>query len=99
MVIKCFKKHANSEGKISKDSFKKILAGVMHEDLAAQVFDSFDRDHSGTMDVKEYLAMMGVSHGGTIEQKLRASFELFDKNGDGVLSKDEIRDMFISIVK
>jgi len=43
--------------------------------------------------------MMGVSHGGTIEQKLRASFDLFDKNGDGVLSREEVRDMFISIVK
>ena len=71
----------------------------MHEELCDQVFDSFDRDHSGALDVKEYLMMMGVTHGGTIDQKLRASFDLFDKNGDGVLCKAEIREMFVSIVK
>eukprot|EP00727_Mastigamoeba_balamuthi_P007799 m51a1_g364 hypothetical protein (199) ;mRNA; r:601183-602152 len=99
MVMKSFKKHATGDGKISRDAFKKILAGVMHDELAEQVFDSFDRDGNNTMDVHEYLMMMGVTHGGTIEQKLRASFGLFDKNGDGVLSKEEVREMFILIVK
>jgi hypothetical protein len=28
-----------------------------------------------------------------------ASFEIFDKNGDGVLSKDEVRSMLIMVVK
>ncbi|KAH3761242.1 hypothetical protein Pelo_6934 [Pelomyxa schiedti] len=99
VVLKSFQKHADRNGKISSAAFKQILDGVMHPDLADKVFASFDRDNSGTMDVREYLAMMGVTHGGTLEQKLNASFELFDKNGDGVLSKEEIREMFVMIVK
>ena len=39
-----------------------------------------------------------VTHGGTIEQKLKASFEMFDKDGNGELSKVEVREMFMLIV-
>eukprot|EP01106_Pelomyxa_sp_JSP_P015350 TRINITY_DN525_c0_g1_i1.p1 TRINITY_DN525_c0_g1~~TRINITY_DN525_c0_g1_i1.p1 ORF type:complete len:203 (+),score=59.79 TRINITY_DN525_c0_g1_i1:54-611(+) len=99
VVYTSFKKHAGKDGKITRETFKEILAGVMHPELADKVFDSFDRDHSNSMDVREYLSMMGVTHGGSLEQKLEASFELFDKNGDGVLDRSEIRDMFIMIVK
>jgi len=51
------------------------------------------------MDVYEYMALMGVTFGGTIEQKLQASFEIFDKDGNGQLSKDEVRQMLIMVVK
>jgi hypothetical protein len=88
------------------------------------------------MDIHEYLALMGVTFGGTTEQKLKgthqfstplfkvalniffannilefdndihflklcfvASFEIFDKNGDGVLSRDEVRSMLVMVVK
>jgi len=99
VVFKSFQKHAGKDGKITKAQFKQILDGVMHPDLADKVFESFDRDNSGTMDVREYLAMMGVTHGGTLEQKLNASFELFDKDASGDLSRDEIKEMFVMIVK
>lgn len=51
------------------------------------------------MDVREYMALMGVTFGGTIDQKLRASFEIFDRNGDGSLSKDEVRQMLTMVVR
>eukprot|EP01105_Mastigella_eilhardi_P002573 TRINITY_DN1321_c0_g2_i1.p1 TRINITY_DN1321_c0_g2~~TRINITY_DN1321_c0_g2_i1.p1 ORF type:complete len:176 (-),score=64.83 TRINITY_DN1321_c0_g2_i1:109-636(-) len=97
-ALKSFAKHA-VDGKITRQAFKTILAGIMYDELADQVFDSFDRDKNGYMDLDEYLTMMGVTHGGTVQQKLNASFDLFDKNGDGTLSRDEIREMFILIIK
>ncbi|KAH3766219.1 hypothetical protein Pelo_1893 [Pelomyxa schiedti] len=99
LVLKNFRKYATRDGRITRDAFKLILGGVMHDDLAEQVFDSFDFDHNGYMDVREYLSMMGVTHGGSLEQKLNASFDLFDKNGDGVLSKEEVKGMFVLIIK
>lgn len=71
----------------------------MDEDLARKVFASFDADHNGTLEIDEYLTMMGVLHWGSVEQKLKASFSLFDKNGDGQLSRVEINEMFVSMVK
>eukprot|EP01107_Rhizomastix_libera_P008061 TRINITY_DN2312_c0_g1_i4.p1 TRINITY_DN2312_c0_g1~~TRINITY_DN2312_c0_g1_i4.p1 ORF type:complete len:192 (+),score=47.67 TRINITY_DN2312_c0_g1_i4:26-601(+) len=97
-LMKSFKKHASSGGTITRAGFKRLLQGVMAEELADKVFDSFDRDGNGTMDLREYLMMMGVTHGGTIEQKLKASFEMFDKDGNGELSKVEVREMFMLIV-
>eukprot|EP00029_Vermamoeba_vermiformis_P006964 TRINITY_DN2877_c0_g1_i1.p1 TRINITY_DN2877_c0_g1~~TRINITY_DN2877_c0_g1_i1.p1 ORF type:complete len:144 (+),score=30.14 TRINITY_DN2877_c0_g1_i1:36-467(+) len=100
LIFKSFEKSAHGS-KISRENFLKIMDnhGVMERDLANQVFDSFDRDGNGDMDLEEYMALMGVTFGGNIEQKLRASFEIFDKNGDGVLSKDEVRRMLVMVVK
>lgn len=50
------------------------------------------------MDINEYLALMGVTFGGTVNQKLRASFHIFDKDGNGSLSKDEVRDMLRMVI-
>ena len=43
--------------------------------------------------------MCGVTKGGSTEQRLEASFELFDANGDGVVSKDEVRAMLIMLMQ
>ncbi|KAH3756256.1 neurocalcin-like [Pelomyxa schiedti] len=99
VIVKNFKKHATADGRITRDAFKKILGGVMHDALAEQVFDSFDADGNGYMDLREYLAMMGVTHGGNLDQKLNASFDLFDKDGNGTLSRDEVKGMFVLIIK
>lgn len=52
-----------------------------------------------TMDINEYLALMGVTFGGTVQQKLRASFAIFDKDGNGSLSKEEVRDMLRMVIQ
>lgn len=39
------------------------------------------------------MAMMGVTFGGTIEQKLEVSFQLFDEDGNGELDEQEIKKM------
>jgi Ca2+-binding EF-hand superfamily protein len=51
------------------------------------------------MDVREYMALMGVTFGGSMDQKLKASFEIFDRNGDGSLSKEEVRQMLTMVVR
>lgn len=43
--------------------------------------------------------MCGMTRAGTIEQRLEASFDLFDANGDGVLSKEEVRSILIMLVQ
>jgi len=100
LIIESFKKQAKN-GKITREVFVKIMAnhGVMDAELSNQVFDSFDKNKNNEMDIHEYMALMGVTFGGTMEQKLKASFEIFDKNGDGVLSRDEVRNMLIMVVK
>ena len=50
------------------------------------------------MDAKEYILMMGLTHGGSMEQKLKASFQMFDADGNGNLDPQEIKEMFLLIV-
>lgn len=97
--MKSFKKYAGKDNKITESAFIVAVSESMDEDLARKVFASFDADHNGTLEIDEYLTMMGVLHWGSIEQKLKASFSLFDKNGDGQLSPKEINEMFVSMVK
>mmetsp|Transcript_17911 Transcript_17911/g.19938 ORF Transcript_17911/g.19938 Transcript_17911/m.19938 type:complete len:203 (-) Transcript_17911:108-716(-) len=101
-MVKAFKREAKqNKGKITREQFLNTYArhGIMDIELGNQVFDSFDRDKNGLLDIREYLSLMGVAYGGTLEQKLKASFEVFDKDGDGELSKDEIRDIIVIIIK
>lgn len=46
-----------------------------------------------------YALSYSVTYGKSVEQKLKASFEIFDKNGDGKLTKEEVRNMFILILQ
>eukprot|EP01107_Rhizomastix_libera_P017368 TRINITY_DN810_c0_g1_i1.p1 TRINITY_DN810_c0_g1~~TRINITY_DN810_c0_g1_i1.p1 ORF type:complete len:194 (-),score=45.56 TRINITY_DN810_c0_g1_i1:113-694(-) len=98
-MMKGFKKEANKEGKITKPKFLQIFGKASTTEFAEQLFDRFDRNNDGTMDIKEFLMMLGVTYGGSVDQKLRASFEMFDINGDGQLTRAEVREMFILIVK
>ena len=97
-LVKSFKKTA-TKNKINEAEFVQCFDGIIDEATATNVFRAFDSDHSGTLDVEEYLMMMGVTNFGTTEQKLKASFALFDRNGDEKLSKEEVKDMLVSVVK
>lgn len=97
-LVKSFKKTAK-KGKINEAEFVACFDGIIDEATAVNVFRAFDSDHSGSLDADEYLMMMGVTNFGTTEQKLKASFTLFDRNGDEVLSKEEVKEMLISVVK
>jgi Ca2+-binding EF-hand superfamily protein len=43
--------------------------------------------------------MLAVTYGGTVEQKLQASFRLFDKNNNGDISKHEMADMLKLVLR
>jgi len=97
-MVKNFQKHCDANNSISKSAFVELLNNSMSKELAEKVFDNFDRDGNGRMDAKEYILMMGLTHGGSIEQKLKASFQMFDSDGNGTLDPQEIKEMFLLIV-
>lgn len=98
-IMTAFKQRADEHGCITRDAFIESVGSTSHPELAGKIFDVFDKDGSNTMDLKEYLLMCGMTRAGTIEQRLEASFDLFDANGDGVLSKEEVRSILIMLVQ
>jgi len=98
-IMTAFKQRADANGCISREAFVDSVSHTSHPELAGMIFDVFDKDGNATMDLREYLVMCGMTRAGTVEQRLAASFELFDENGDGVISQDEVRKILRLLVQ
>lgn len=81
-------------GKISKEQFKGIYASFFPDSdstaYAQHVFRSFDTNADGTLDFKEYIVALHLTSGGKTLQKLEWAFALYDVDGNGTISKNEI---------
>ena len=54
------------------------------------MFDIFDCDESGTIDFYEFfIAMVTIKHG-TMDEQAELAFRLYDQDGDGILTRDEV---------
>ncbi|KAF1780263.1 EF-Hand 1, calcium-binding site [Phytophthora cactorum] len=95
------------------ESFRKVLSGQKSKGERASdaetqknlqevidgLFDLFDRDNSGAVDFGELASGLSVLCGGTKDQKVEAAFSLFDFNGDGFISLDEMTRYLTSVFR
>jgi len=87
----------NPTGYITKDHFMK-----MYEDFfptgdpapfAQHVFRTYDRNRDGRVEFREFLCGLSVSSRGSLEEKLRLAFCMYDLDGNGIITRDEIMDV------
>ncbi|XP_060526850.1 Kv channel-interacting protein 4-like isoform X3 [Cylas formicarius] len=61
------------------------------------VFNTLDQDHSGLISFEDFVQNLSILSRGSLEEKLRWAFSLYDINGDGFITKEEMTDIVSSV--
>ncbi|XP_077420826.1 guanylyl cyclase-activating protein 2-like [Vanacampus margaritifer] len=91
-------------GNLHLHEFKKIFRvnSESSEEESAymeNVFRSFDTNKDGKIDFMEYVAAVHLVLRGKLEDKLKWSFKVFDRDGNGCLDREEVRHIVKIIYK
>jgi Ca2+-binding EF-hand superfamily protein len=100
-LVRLFRENAPS-GFLNRPAFVQIFAKLAKNvDTAAvtALFDAFDSDGNGVIDTNEFVAGAVVLCGGDRDLKIRLSFEILDRNEDGVLDRGEMEAYMTSVFR
>ena len=113
-VFEEFAVAANDDGVLDRDAFEGCFEVLIdraggHDDVNVdpdrlqvildRMFDLFDTDGNGVVDFSELASGLSVLCGGSRDDKAKAAFSLFDYNGDGYISLEEMTRYLASVFK
>ncbi|NXS48909.1 EFCB1 protein, partial [Balaeniceps rex] len=67
--------------------------GMTDDMIMDRVFRTFDRDNDSCISVVEWVEGLSVFLRGTLEERIKYCFEVYDLNGDGYISREEMFQM------
>ncbi|CAH0553247.1 unnamed protein product [Brassicogethes aeneus] len=71
--------------------------GANSSQYAHYVFNTLDQDHSGLISFEDFVHNLSVLSRGSLEEKLRWAFTLYDINGDGCITREEMTDIVTAV--
>ncbi|XP_053693208.1 Kv channel-interacting protein 4-like [Sabethes cyaneus] len=89
-------------GIVKEETFKGIYSqffplGASSGQYAHYVFNSIDLDRNGSLSFEEFVANLSILLRGTVDEKLQWTFSLYDINGDGCITKEEMKEIVTAI--
>ncbi|NWU73471.1 CSEN protein, partial [Pterocles burchelli] len=88
-------------GLVDEESFKLIYSQFFPQGDASGyahfLFDAFDADRNGVLCFQDFAVGLSVLLRGTVQQKLKWAFDLYDVNKDGYITKEEMLEIMTSI--
>lgn len=85
----------NGDGKLQKDEiqagYKKFFGRELSNEEVDEMFKKVDVDNSGEIDYSEFVVATLNEKNLLSNNKLRAAFKMFDKDGGGSISIEEIK--------
>lgn len=87
---------------LTKEEFKKVYNSLFAgdaSDFAENVFRTFDLDQDGKVDFKEFITGLSESGSSKLQRKLRWAFRMYDINGTGYITWEEMRHIIAAIFK
>lgn len=94
MLVKMYLHYTDK--KLDRIKFRDILLylfGMTNDILMDRVFKAFDKDNDSWINQEEWICGLSVFLRGTDEEKIQYCFEVYDLNGDGYISREEMFQM------
>lgn len=88
---------------LDRNEFRDILHqmfGMTEDLLMDRVFRAFDKDTDSNINTKEWIEGLSVFLRGSLEERIKYTFDVYDLNSDGYISREEMFQMLkFSLVK
>ncbi|CAD8079716.1 unnamed protein product [Paramecium primaurelia] len=91
----------NQDGKLSKEEllagYSKIMKPVEAAEEVNRIFQQVDKNNSGSIDYTEFVIATIDRQQLLSKQRLQMTFRMFDKDKSGLISVDELKEIFSGI--
>ena len=84
-------------GRLKKAEFQKTYSALFPQGdaslFAGHVFRTLEENKDGELDFREFLTLLRVTRKGSLDDRLRWIFDIYDLDGDGYITRDEMKEI------